>query len=103
MMSFIVPPAASTMCLIFVNTSLAWLYIEPSPRTPPLPSAAVMPATIVCLPPMAEHAGVVRRREDPKLITGAGAFVDDLRMPGCLHAAMLRSPHAHARIASIDA
>ena len=51
---------------------------------------------------MAEHAGVVRRREDPRLITGAGEFVDDLRVPGCLHAAMLRTPHAHARIRSID-
>jgi hypothetical protein len=30
---------------------------------------------------MAEHAGSVRRREDPRLITGAGKFVDDLRVP----------------------
>jgi aerobic carbon-monoxide dehydrogenase large subunit len=52
---------------------------------------------------MSEHAGAVRRREDPRLIMGAGEFVDDLRVPGCLHAAMLRSPHAHARIVSIDA
>jgi len=52
---------------------------------------------------MAEYAGVVRRREDPRLITGAGEFVDDLRVPGCLHAAMLRSPHAHARVVGIDA
>ncbi len=51
---------------------------------------------------MAEHAGAVRRREDPRLITGTGEFVDDLRVPGCLHAAMLRTPHAHARIRSID-
>jgi aerobic carbon-monoxide dehydrogenase large subunit len=51
---------------------------------------------------MAEHAGVVRRREDPRLITGAGEFVDDLRVPGCLHAAFVRSPHAHARIRAID-
>jgi CO/xanthine dehydrogenase Mo-binding subunit len=51
---------------------------------------------------MAEHAGTVRRREDPRLITGTGEFVDDLPMPGCLHAAMLRSPHAHARIRAID-
>ncbi len=51
---------------------------------------------------MAEHAGAVRRREDPRLITGAGEFIDDLHVPGCLHAAMLRSPHAHARIRSID-
>ena len=52
---------------------------------------------------MNEHAGAVRRREDPRLITGAGEFVDDLRVDGCLHAAMLRSPHAHARIRAIDA
>ena len=51
---------------------------------------------------MAEHAGHVRRREDPRLITGAGEFVDDLRVAGCLHAAFLRSPHAHARIRAID-
>jgi carbon-monoxide dehydrogenase large subunit len=51
---------------------------------------------------VAEHAGSVRRREDPRLITGAGQFVDDLRVPGCLHAAMLRSPHAHARVRAID-
>jgi carbon-monoxide dehydrogenase large subunit len=51
---------------------------------------------------MAEYAGHVRRREDPRLITGAGSFVDDLRVADCLHAAMLRSPHAHARIRAID-
>src|SRR5437660_144975 len=51
---------------------------------------------------MAEHAGSVRRREDPRLITGAGEFADAFRVPGCLHAVMLRSPHAHARIRSID-
>jgi carbon-monoxide dehydrogenase large subunit len=51
---------------------------------------------------MAEHAGDVRRREDPRLITGTGEFVDDLRVPGCVHAAMLRSPHAHARVSAID-
>jgi CO/xanthine dehydrogenase Mo-binding subunit len=51
---------------------------------------------------MAEHAGTVRRREDPRLITGQGQFVDDLPIPDCLHAAMLRSPHAHARVRAID-
>src|SRR5262249_34808698 len=43
----------------------------------------------------------VRRREDPRLLTGRGRFVDDLPAPGCLHAAVLRSPHAHARIQGI--
>ncbi len=51
---------------------------------------------------MAEHAGHVRRREDPRLVTGAGAFVDDLKVADCLHVAVLRSPHAHARIRRVD-
>ena len=51
---------------------------------------------------MAEHTDAVRRREDPRLVTGTGAFVDDLRVPGCLHAAFVRSPHAHARVRAID-
>src|SRR5436190_6166363 len=45
----------------------------------------------------------IKRREDPRLITGKGSFVDDLRVPGTTHAAFVRSPHAHAKIARIDA
>ena len=44
----------------------------------------------------------VKRFEDPKLITGRGAFVDDIKLPDMLHAVVLRSPYAHARIRSID-
>ena len=44
----------------------------------------------------------VKRTEDPSLITGAGRYVDDMRVPGMLHAAVLRSPHAHALIKAID-
>lgn len=44
----------------------------------------------------------VRRKEDPRLVTGAGRYVDDIRPAGCLYAAFLRSPVAHARITSID-
>jgi carbon-monoxide dehydrogenase large subunit len=52
---------------------------------------------------MAEHAGqIIRRREDPRLVTGSGQFIDDLRFADCLHLAIARSPHAHARIRSID-
>jgi hypothetical protein len=40
----------------------------------------------------------VRRREDPRLITGGGVFVDDLDPPGCVHLAILRSVHGHATI-----
>jgi carbon-monoxide dehydrogenase large subunit len=45
----------------------------------------------------------VTRNEDPRLLTGQALFVDDVEMPGMLHAAFLRSDHAHARILSIDA
>lgn len=44
----------------------------------------------------------IRRREDPRLITGAATYTDDIVLPGMLHAAMLRSPYAHAKIAGID-
>jgi carbon-monoxide dehydrogenase large subunit len=43
----------------------------------------------------------IRRREDPRLITGSATYTDDLTLPGMLYAAMLRSPYAHARIKSI--
>src|SRR3712207_2756151 len=49
------------------------------------------------------HVGrAMRRKEDPPLITGRGSYVDDLEPAGCLHAAIVRSPEAHARIVSID-
>ncbi len=42
------------------------------------------------------------RREDDRLTSGAGRYVDDIQLPGMLHAAFLRSPYPHARIRSID-
>ena len=44
----------------------------------------------------------VRRFEDPRLLTGQGSYVDDMTLPGLLHAVVLRSLHAHAVIRSID-
>ena len=44
----------------------------------------------------------VPRLEDPKLLTGRATYVDDVKLPGLPHAAVLRSPHAHARIKRID-
>src|SRR5437870_3949363 len=44
----------------------------------------------------------VKRREDPRFLLGEGRFVDDVTVPGMLHASFLRSPHAHARIVKID-
>jgi carbon-monoxide dehydrogenase large subunit len=45
----------------------------------------------------------VKRKEDPRLITGAGAYVGDMTLPGMRHVAFVRSPYAHARIRGIDA
>ena len=44
----------------------------------------------------------IKRREDPRLITGQATYVDDIKIPGMLHMAVLRSPYGHARITSID-
>ncbi|MCE2540681.1 MAG: molybdopterin-dependent oxidoreductase [Acidobacteria bacterium] len=44
----------------------------------------------------------IRRREDPRLITGSATYTHDIVLPGMVHAAMLRSSHAHARITRID-
>jgi carbon-monoxide dehydrogenase large subunit len=44
----------------------------------------------------------LRRKEDPRLIMGGATYVDDMALPGMLHAAIVRSPEAHARIVSID-
>jgi aerobic carbon-monoxide dehydrogenase large subunit len=44
----------------------------------------------------------MRRREDPRFITGRGIYVDDIARPGTLHMAVVRSPEAHARIVSVD-
>src|SRR5215472_15314010 len=50
----------------------------------------------------ASAGGVVRRREDPRLITGQGTYTADVAREGWLHAAFVRSTQAHARLVSID-
>jgi carbon-monoxide dehydrogenase large subunit len=44
----------------------------------------------------------VKRKEDPAFLTGKGRYVDDIHLPGMLHAAFVRSPYAHAKISRID-
>ena len=44
----------------------------------------------------------IPRNEDPRLLRGLGSYVDDVKLPGTLHAAMLRSPYGHARIVHVD-
>ncbi len=51
------------------------------------------------------HGGLgesIKRKEDGRFLRGKGNFIDDMTLPGMLHMAILRSPHAHARIRSID-
>ena len=44
----------------------------------------------------------VTRTEDPRLLEGRGRYIEDLDLPGQAHAVILRSPHAHALVHSID-
>ncbi len=44
----------------------------------------------------------IRRREDPRLISGRATYTDDITLPGAVYAAILRSPHAHARIRRVN-
>ena len=46
--------------------------------------------------------GPLKRKEDARFIRGKGTYLDDIRLPGMVHGAMLRSPYAHAKIVSID-
>ena len=53
---------------------------------------------------LSSYAGAaVRRKEDPRLITGASTYVDDITLPNLVHAAFVRSPYAHAKINGVDA
>ncbi len=45
----------------------------------------------------------VRRREDTRFVTGSGRYLDDVKLSGEVHAAFVRSPHAHARVLGVDA
>jgi carbon-monoxide dehydrogenase large subunit len=44
----------------------------------------------------------LRRREDMKFLTGKGRYADDIKLPGTLYLAILRSHHAHVRITGVD-
>lgn len=49
------------------------------------------------------HIGAAHpRKEDARLVTGRGRYIDDIEVPHALHACFVRSPHAHARIVNID-
>ena len=64
-------------------------------------------ATIENLPSPSQERpigfGRLKRKEDARFIRGHGTYLDDIRLPGMVHGAVLRSPYAHAKIVSIDA
>src|ERR1700680_2608174 len=66
---------------------------------PPVRERALMTTT----EPRPIGFGRLTRKEDARFIRGQGRYVDDVQLPGMLHAAVLRSPLAPARIVSIDA
>src|ERR1700722_7566014 len=63
-------------------------------------------ATVENLPSAATERpigfGRLKRKEDARFIRGQGTYLDDIRLPGMVYGAILRSPYAHARIVSID-
>jgi carbon-monoxide dehydrogenase large subunit len=65
---------------------------------------AAIPKSVSELPSSAPRfiGKVVNRVEDPLLLTGRAEFIDNLTLPRMLHCAILRSPHAHARVVSVD-
>ena len=56
----------------------------------------------VAVEPARVFGSGIRRREDPRLLTGTARYTDDIVLPGLAHAAILRSPHAHALVMRID-
>src|SRR5919199_2962531 len=58
-------------------------------------------ATELSEPPTELIGAPVKRVEDPRLVTGAAKYLDDLKLPGMAHVAIVRSPHPHARIGAI--
>jgi len=44
----------------------------------------------------------IKRREDPRFLVGKGNYLDDIKLPGMMHMALVHSPYAHAKILSID-
>src|ERR671934_1053526 len=61
---------------------------------------ATMTTTPITIPKLL--GAPIKRGEDPKLVAGAGSYVEDVPLTGLVHLAFVRSPHAHARLGRID-
>src|SRR6266851_1166985 len=62
-----------------------------------------MTPTTAAITPSKLMGAEVKRKEDPRMITGASTYVTDIVLPGMLWVAFVRSPHAHAKFKKIDA
>ena len=62
-----------------------------------------MTPTTTAITPSKLMGAEVKRKEDPRMITGASTYVTDIALPGMLWVAFVRSPHAHAKLSKIDA
>ena len=92
------PPKVCEACEI--TSPIAFRYARPITARE---SSAVAETVAAAQAPSASLIGhSAPRVEDVPLLCGQGRFVDDIRLPGLLHAAFVRSPHAHARIVAID-
>src|SRR5262245_50543442 len=68
----------------------------PAMKGPPLRDCIIRPLQM-------KFVGVpIKRLEDPRLLVGGGRFVDDVVRPHMVHAVLVRSPHAHARVRRVD-
>src|SRR5207302_9454228 len=73
-----------------------------SPQMITTPSAPAMATRATVTNPSKLRGAQVKRKEDPRMITGTSTYVTDVALPGMLWVAFVRSPHAHARIGTID-
>ena len=61
-----------------------------------------MTVTDTAIPAQRYVGASVKRSEDPRILTGRGRYIDDVQLPGMLHATFVRSTMAHANITSVD-
>src|SRR5262249_8380253 len=73
-----------------------------APHALAAPRGRSIPRAMATLTPSKLMGAEVKRKEDPRLITGTSTYVTDVALPGMQWVAFVRSPHAHARIKRVD-
>src|ERR1700691_4818094 len=100
-------PASSRSAKRYRATSAAALATRASSMAscwpPNATASAEQGATMTAIATERYTGASIKRSEDPRILTGAGRYVDDIKLPGMLHAAFVRSPLAHGRVLAVDA